>query len=57
MLVKVLKSSPDFPVLLRLIRTIIVIVRHFHRPLGTECEMFLSMLVRRVVLADSSLIR
>ena len=46
LIVRLLKESSDFRLVVRLIRTVVVLIQLYHIVLPNECEMFLSMFVR-----------
>ena len=56
LVVKLLRSQSPFPLCLRLLRIISVIVLQYHTLLVTECEIFLSMLVRFVSLHRNTIV-
>lgn len=46
LLIKTFKMSHDFPTIIRLVRTIAAFIKNFNDLMVTECEVFLSRLVR-----------
>lgn len=52
LLIKTLRSESSFPVLLRLLRTVVVVITELGSALETEAEIFLHMLVRFVEVCE-----
>jgi hypothetical protein len=46
LLIRLMRSHFEFSIVLRLVRTIVVLVKHFHTELKEEVEMFLSLFIR-----------
>ena len=46
LLSRLLRSNFDFPVVVRVVRCVALIVRHFHSRLTAECEVFLTLLIK-----------
>ena len=47
-------AARPFPILLRLLRLVMVIIRHYHLELAPDCEIFMAMLMRMLE-SDSSI--
>ncbi|PRP89711.1 protein hypothetical protein [Planoprotostelium fungivorum] len=46
LIIKIFRSQTDFPTVVRIIRVITVFIRFFHQKMITECEVFLSRLIK-----------